>query len=257
LVPVAIDYHGAPIICAILEAQKAILGHDSKKVLANLKIIADKICELIPILKRMYERCDPKVFWKRVRAYSGGSRNSELFPNGIFYEGVMVKDRHVNENLPNPNGLAGTWRMYPGASAGQSPLIHAIDVGLSIDHKPIGKCPVSQSSTGSCPASSTINPMIEMREALPGEFQEFIKDLAVAPNIKHYCQANHQIPELSTEFNRACLNMKEFRDTHLQMATRYVVLQRKGDSTAVGTGGTDLVPFLKQVRQETEDNAIA
>jgi indoleamine 2,3-dioxygenase len=99
--------------------------------------------------------------------------------------------------------------------------------------------------------------MLEMREALPKEFQEFIKDLSVAPNIKHYCQANRQIPDLIIEFNRACQNMKDFRDAHLQMATRYVVLQRKGTSTAVGTGGTELVPFLKQVRQETQDNAIA
>jgi indoleamine 2,3-dioxygenase len=259
LVPVVIDYHGSSIINSILSAQKAILTHDLESVVQNINHIATRISELIPILKRMYERCDPQVFWRRVRAYSGGSKNSERFPNGIFYEGVLDSDHHVNLEMTNPPELLGTWRAYPGASAGQSPLIHTIDVALSIEHQPIGTCPVSGStSTVPCPSSKSLpNPMLEMREALPKEFQEFIRDLSLAPNIKQFCEANKQSQELIFEFNRACQNMKEFRDIHLQMATKYIVLQRQGNSTAVGTGGTDLVPFLKQVRQETQKNKIS
>ena len=137
--------------------------------------------------------------------------------------------------------------MYPGASAGQSPLIHSIDVGLDIEHLPL--VTVTNSSSDS---SSKPNPMLEMREALPGSFQQFIKDLASGPSIRSYCFGAHLIPELKNEFNNACNNLKAFRDMHLQIATRYIVNQKKG-AGIVGTGGTDLVPFLKQVRKETED----
>lgn len=88
LVPLAIEIAGSPAISAILDAQNAILVNDSSLVRHNLKIVADCIEKMIILLRRMYEKCDPAVFWKRIRHYSGGSKNSELFPNGVFYEGI-------------------------------------------------------------------------------------------------------------------------------------------------------------------------
>jgi len=66
--------------------------------------------------------------------------------------------------------------------------------------------------------------------------------------------------------------LKLFRDKHIQIVTRYVVLQAKktekmGSSSTLrsglarkkkeerGTGGTSLLPFLKQCRDETGDPA--
>ena len=135
--------------------------------------------------------------------------------------------------------------MYPGASAGQSPLIHSIDVALDIEHLPL-------STMKDTTIEKKPNPMLEMREALPGSFQQFIKDLAAGPSIRSFCYGTIDLPELKQEFNQACNNLKLFRDVHLQIATLYIVNQKKG-SGSVGTGGTDLVPFLKQVRKETED----
>lgn len=88
LVPLSIEIAGAPAISAILNAQKAAVGGNGLVVGQNLKIVADCIERMITLLRRMYEKCDPSVFWKRIRHYSGGSKNSALFPNGVFYEGV-------------------------------------------------------------------------------------------------------------------------------------------------------------------------
>lgn len=244
LVPLAIEIQGAPVINAIIDAQHAVLSNDTSAVEQCMRTIADTIQTFTATLKRMYEKCDPSVFWNRIRPYSGGSKNSEALPNGLFYEGVLEIDAHVEKGVSIPAGLSGTWRKYPGASAGQSPLIHTIDVALGIEHKPIGavpsKCPVSGTynthGIKSCPASGSksINPMLEMRESLPGEFQEFIRHLAVAPSIKNYCESS--TGSIVVEFNRACTSLKEFRDQHLQLATKYIVLQRRGGK-AVGTGG--------------------
>jgi indoleamine 2,3-dioxygenase len=100
--------------------------------------------------------------------------------------------------------------------------------------------------------------MLEMRESLPSEFQSFIKALYEAPNIREFCllHAKSNTGGCIEQFNRACANLKAFRDLHLQVATHYIILQKKSD-TAVGTGGTDLVPFLKQVRSETGEAVIS
>ena len=96
LIPLSIEMAGAPAIVAILNAQKAVLEKDSLEVEVNLKTIADSVLKMIGLLNRMYEKCDPAVFWKRIRHYSGGSKNSEIFPNGVFYEGItqvtLLKD---------------------------------------------------------------------------------------------------------------------------------------------------------------------
>jgi indoleamine 2,3-dioxygenase len=87
-VPLSIELAGATAVNAILDAQRAILRNDSAVVEKSLTEIADVIEKMIGLLRRMYERCDPAVFWRRIRPYSGGSKNSESFPNGVFYEGI-------------------------------------------------------------------------------------------------------------------------------------------------------------------------
>ena len=88
LVPLAVELVGAPILSAIVDAQSSILKNESIKVLDDLKMISKSILEMIVVLKRMYEKCNPAVFYQRIRPYSGGSKNSTSFPNGVFYEGV-------------------------------------------------------------------------------------------------------------------------------------------------------------------------
>jgi indoleamine 2,3-dioxygenase len=160
---------------------------------------------------------------------------------------------------PKPNGKIGTWRKHAGASAGQSPLIHTIDVALGINHIPVKTCPISGATGTNHIDNNEIilnsNPMEEMRESLPASFQEYIRDLAEAPSIRNYC-LKQKNTLLAQEFNRACDMMKIFRDLHLQLVSHYIIAQRKGTDAAIGTGGTDLIPFLKQVRQETEDTKI-
>lgn len=90
LVPLGVEITGAPILTALIEAQLAVLASNSTLVLEKLKSIGNCISEMTKILKRMYEKCNPAVFYQRIRPYSGGSKNSAAFPNGVFYEGVVA-----------------------------------------------------------------------------------------------------------------------------------------------------------------------
>jgi indoleamine 2,3-dioxygenase len=89
LVPLAIELKGGPALKCIIDAQRSIKLNDDVTILNSLKKIGDCIEEMTLLLSRMYEKCDPLVFWRRTRYYSGGSKNSTTFPNGVFYEGII------------------------------------------------------------------------------------------------------------------------------------------------------------------------
>ncbi|KAI9208574.1 Indoleamine 2,3-dioxygenase [Polychytrium aggregatum] len=129
------------------------------------------------------------------------------------------------------------------------------------------------------------NVMLEMRNYMPGPHRAFVEAIASGPSIKEFvrtlsdvvkCQpteTSEQMRQVCAEFNVCVDALKSFRDSHMKMVALYIVSQsRKRTQTqtdanspdsrsrqipnslaARGTGGTNLIPFLKQSRQETVD----
>ena len=44
-------------------------------------------------MNRMPEKCDPFIYYNRVRPYIFGWKNNPATPDGVIYEGVDVKAR--------------------------------------------------------------------------------------------------------------------------------------------------------------------
>jgi indoleamine 2,3-dioxygenase len=135
-----------------------------------------------------------------------------------------------------------------GASAGQSPLIHALDVGLSVKHQ---KLP-----------DSGLNPMLEMRDYLSQKHRNFLNELSVRKPLCNHILDSNNVSWLNS-YNQVLEELKRFRDTHIQLTTIYIIEQSIKDRSGspsresfVGTGGTDLVKFLKQSRNETKNAKI-
>lgn len=152
--------------------------------------------------------------------------------------------------------MVGTWRRYAGnsdllligASAGQSPLIHALDIGLSVKHHKL--------------ADGDLNPMLEMRDYLSQKHRDFLNDLSERRSLYEYILSSKN-GSWSNSYNMAIEELKCFRDTHIQLTALYIIEQsikdRSGSPSSesfVGTGGTDLVKFLKQSRNETNQAKI-
>jgi len=216
LITAAIEVRGAPAIRAMIQAQHGVARHDAETVARELGILAETIAAVTAIMDRMYERCDPGVFYRLVRPCLTG------WPEpGVIYEGVS--DAPVR---------------LTGGSAAQSALIQAFDAGLGVQHP--------------SPVSGPF--LTEMRSYMPPAHRRFLEHLERGPSIAAFVNTHTRgaEPELHDRYE-ACLDqLDHFRKRHLGLAARYITQESRGDPAARGTGGTDFVAFLSTARRETE-----
>jgi indoleamine 2,3-dioxygenase len=88
LVSVAMEARGAPIIPLMLTAIAAAREDDATTVASCLHTFAERLDDLTTLLMRMHESCDPHIFYHRIRPFLAGSKNMAEagLPNGVIYE---------------------------------------------------------------------------------------------------------------------------------------------------------------------------
>ncbi|RLV88377.1 Indoleamine 23-dioxygenase [Meyerozyma sp. JA9] len=257
LVSIFFEMKGSFAIKAGMAAIEGTQQDNPAKVQTSLENLAESIDALGSVMMRMEEMCDPHVFYFRIRPYFAGWKNmgdAGLTKGGIFYE---------PESTP---------RAYAGGSNAQSSLIQLFDILLGVKHYSTGERPMPTSQE----ASSTEGPenafMDEMKTYMPGKHQDFLQKVQQDAKIRDYVFAHKDShPALVLSYDACLAMLKSFRDKHIQIVTRYIVLQakssakmgssmtlrsglaksKKSGAEAKGTGGTALLPFLKQCRDET------
>lgn len=87
LVSTAIERQGAPCLTHGLDAIKACRNNDAEAVVENLQALAEAIDAMTTTLARMFEMCDPHTFYFRIRPYLAGWKNMEDagLPYGVRY----------------------------------------------------------------------------------------------------------------------------------------------------------------------------
>ncbi|QLQ79063.1 hypothetical protein HG537_0B04100 [Torulaspora globosa] len=257
LVSVMTEKIGAPCVKSGLKAIRAVRDDNLANVVSELKCIAEAIDNLGSVLMKMEAMCDPHIFFFRIRPYLAGWRNMEEvgLPKGVRY------------------GSGGEYLSFAGGSNAQSSLIQALDIVLGVEHFPMGK---KGSGPHKISANSDQNSFInEMRKYMPREHREFLVHLAKVSNIKDYVETKKD-KELTLAYDACIAMLKSFRDKHIQIVTRYIILQAhkkdgssqskvlrsglsksQGKKEQRGTGGTALIPFLKQCRDETGSSAAS
>lgn len=266
LVSVYFEQKGGRAIATGLDAIKCAYNNDIPGLIANLQQLAESIDMLGSVLMKMEEMCDPHVFYFRIRPYLAGWKN--MADVGLDKEGIL----YGNETKP---------RSYSGGSNAQSSLIQFLDILLGVKHYSTGERPLpfrkdegsNTDAKSKAPENSFMN---EMRQYMPGRHQDFLIKLEEISNIHEFVLTHGDSnPNLILSYDACLAMLKLFRDKHIQIVTRYIVLQAKktnklGSSTTLrsglarkkkngaeekGTGGTSLLPFLKQCRDETGDPA--
>ncbi|KAK0707871.1 Indoleamine 2,3-dioxygenase [Lasiosphaeris hirsuta] len=88
LVSVAMEARGAPTIALMLTAIAAARENDAATVTRCLGSFAERVDDLTTLLQRMHESCDPTIFYNRIRPFLAGSKNmaDAGLPHGVIYE---------------------------------------------------------------------------------------------------------------------------------------------------------------------------
>ncbi|BGP19060.1 hypothetical protein JCM10213_009230 [Rhodosporidiobolus nylandii] len=251
--------------------------------------------------------CDPAQFYWEIRPWFNGGK--------WVYEGI------------GPNGEDREME-WGGPSAGQSSLVHALDLFLGVDHAPrsreegVPNTFVEKAAAAGAPISANPSPppssaapppslhkspsdstfMQRMMHYMPGHHRSFLRHLSslhlpnpaapsapVLPSLRDLAQRHPA--ELADAYDTAVSAMKRFRDTHIRLATFFIVQQARREPTRdsphwagweakrvqkereeaekrargeevkqeaiAGTGGTDLVTFLKRCRDRTNEAHLA
>ncbi|MFM6201027.1 MAG: hypothetical protein ACKPE1_18135, partial [Dolichospermum sp.] len=170
-------------------------------------------------LKRLAEKCDPYIFYNRLRPILDAWK----YP-GVLYEGVSEQPQ-----------------MWIAASAAQCSLFHAFDIAFGIDHQDQGGQFLRQ-----------------MREYMPLKHRQFLAELEAGPSLREYIlHKKPDYSRIKELYNQSVELLDAFRKKHLEISVNYVVKQaRKKEAGVSGTSGTNVTRFLGQVRRETSEYVI-
>jgi len=190
-------------------------------------------------------------------------------PKGVFYD--------------EGNGN-GEWRQYSGGSNAQSSLIQLFDAFLGVKHYASGE---GAEKTARAQAFLT-----DMRYYMPGGHRRFLEAIESSSDVHSFSLSRSEGHPVRKAYETAVSALAALRTFHIQLVTRYIITParmtipwkskkqlnlatassaeakehgkqesvRKQDAAGTGeslqlhgTGGTTLIPFLRQCRDETKD----
>jgi indoleamine 2,3-dioxygenase len=230
IVHVAIEANAAPALAALAAAQRAVRQNNLPELKRQLEIVSSSLETMHEILLRMPERCDPYIYYHRVRPYLHGWRNHPALPEGLTYEGVEA--------------YGGRPQQFRGETGAQSSIVPSLDAGLGIKHQ----------------EDVLYTYLQEMRQYMPPAHRDFIRSLQQGPSIRQYVVERRTKESLLRDTYNKCIDwLDRFRSTHVGYAESYIQKQSRRESknpTDVGTGGTPFMPYLRKHRNETSKHFI-
>jgi indoleamine 2,3-dioxygenase len=228
LIHIEIEKKAGKALKAIEDSQKAVAAQDLdalEKALTNLR---DGIKAMYDVLARMPERCDPYVYFHRVRPYIFGWKNNPSLPNGVVYEGVEE--------------YQGKGQTFRGETGAQSAIVPALDAVLGIMHE----------------QDQLRDYLMEMRQYMPPMHVKFIEAAENGPSVRNFVMACNK-ESIKKLFNESVELVADFRALHLEYAGTYIHAQSQktpGNPSAVGTGGTPFMVYLRKHRDETRNQPV-
>ena len=207
-----------------VSACKQLLENPWRDEVANIVTANDMLTKIFvslakmnKTLKKMPEQCSPDNYFRWVRPY--------IFSfNNVVYEGCF-------DNKP---------QTFRGETGAQSSIIPAFLSALGVKHQD----------------SMLTHHLAEMRDYMPAPHRRFLQNLeGLAANNQEISlrSLSQRDPVLRDIYNECVNEIISFRNLHFEFAVNYI--QKKVENPA-GTGGTPYVPWLKQLREETEAHLL-
>lgn len=194
----------------------------------QLKLIISSLRKVNAIFSRMPEKCDPYVYYHRVRPFIFGTKDNPDLKKGLIY-------KNQYNNKP---------QFFRGETGAQSSIMPFLDGALGIYHT----------------EDHLRHYLNEMRDYMPPKHRRSIEIVEKRSNAKSYILESKK---LTSEYNKCLEEIRIFRAQHLEFAATYIHKQSqitnpfgRGGSTITGTGGTPFMKYLKKHRDETQKQKI-
>ena len=201
---------------------------DEKVLLDELTSIKEAMLEVNHIFRKMPEKCDPYIYYHRVRPYIFGWKNNPALPDGLIYESCF-------DEKP---------QLFRGETGAQSSIVPTLDALLNVVHE----------------RDELREYLDEMKSYMPPSHRELIKFIQDTSKVKEQITNNKMLMEL---YDDCCQEISIFRSQHLRYAADYIhnqstksTLFGSGGSKVRGTGGTPFMKYLKKHRDETDSSKI-
>ena len=195
---------------------------------ARLEEMAGVWARINAIFDRMPDRCDPYIYYQRVRPYIHGWANNPALPHGLIYEGVEK--------------FGGKGQAFRGQTGSQSSIVPAMDALFGVVHS-------------NDPLRAFLD---ELHQYRPVPHRRFIDDLKAQSTLRAFVQASGDAA-LRDAFNANLTHVADFRTRHLEYAASYINKQASsgaGNDPDVGTGGTPFMKYLKKHRDENRASLL-
>jgi len=154
--------------------------------------------------------------------------DTEVFANEFrpYYDGF---DDIVYEGVDE---LEGQPQSFRGGSGAQSSLLPSLDATLGVEHE----------------ATEMTEKLGDMRSYMPPLHRTTIEQLDNGPSISEYVTEQGS-DSLRSTYNNCIAELEQFRRTHFKQVIQYI---REVTGETEGTGGTNYMPYLRKLEQETK-----
>ncbi|XP_026209688.1 indoleamine 2,3-dioxygenase 2-like [Anabas testudineus] len=234
IVSLLVEMAASSGLTGVLEVMQAMKISDLISIQKGLVKVTQSLKKMKETFKLMHKHVDPNEFHGTLRIFVSGWRDNPMLPNGLLYEGVS------NEPI-----------LLSGGSAAQSSAIQCFDALLCVQH---------EDETGGY--------LTRMRDYMPPAHRQLIETLSVLPTLRDFI-LSHSSADLCQAYNSCVSAMVELRNYHLNTVTKYIIVPGNNPRTtgcplrgvgtalnATGTGGSNLMAFLKSVRNNTQNALI-
>lgn len=228
LIHVEIEYKAAPAIALLHPCLDAAETRQAERLEALLAQVESSLHSIHDTMLRMPERCDPYIYYHRVRPYIHGWKNHPDLPTGLIYQGVEAYGDRPQQ--------------FRGETGAQSSIIPALDAMLGVTHQ-----------------QDVLSLYLEeMRAYMPPEHRALLESLERRTPVRPFVERCDR-PSLTSAYNACTEGVERFRSLHLEYAAKYIFHQAQTDPKnphAVGTGGTPFMRYLKKHRDETGQSRV-
>jgi indoleamine 2,3-dioxygenase len=228
LVHVEIEAKAGSALAAIPDLLQAVDAKDIAGARKHLQVILSAWEKIQPVFARMVEKCDPYIYYNRVRPYIHGWKGNPALPEGLVYEGVEK--------------FGGKGQKFCGQTGSQSSLVPTMDALLGISH-----------------ATDPLRAFLdELHQYRPVKHRKFIEEVQKRSKLREFIKSSND-EELVLLYNAIVENVQKFRTRHLEYAANYINKQARnaeGNPVDVGTGGTPFMKYLKKHRDESSNHLL-